>query len=159
MRIAQKSTRKNAGNEGIVQTYHSKLRPQQQELDALQPKRERLTMVEGLIIQAEAEAAKLALALANSPNGVVGGILKQQIDDVNTRHAALCAERDALIAEIEAGALSDEQIAAMLATFSEDVIVGLQNAIFQDKRRAGGFAGEGVYRGGASTGHLSGTCA
>jgi hypothetical protein len=67
---------------------------------------------------------------------VVGGILKKQIDDVNTRHAALCAERDALIAEIEAGALSDEQIAAMLATFSEDVITGLQNATFEDKRRA-----------------------
>ena len=55
---------------------------------------------------------------------------------MNTRHAALCAERDALIAEIEAGALSDEQIAAMLATFSEDVIAGLQNATFEDKRRA-----------------------
>jgi len=109
---------------------------QQRELDALQPKRERLTMVEGLITQAETEATKLAHALADSPHGVVGGILKKQIDDVNTRHAALCGERDTLIAEIEAGALSDEQIAAMLATFSEDVIVGLQNATFQDKRRA-----------------------
>jgi site-specific DNA recombinase len=109
---------------------------QQRELEALQPKRERLTMVEGLITQAETEATRLAHALADSPQGVVGGILKKQIDDVNTRHAALCGERNTLIAEIEAGALSDEQIAAMLATFSEDVIVGLQNATFEDKRRA-----------------------
>lgn len=109
---------------------------QQQELDALQPKRERLMVVKGLISQAEADAAKFALALANAPQGIVGDTLKKQIDDVNTRHAASCGERDTLIAEIEAGALTDAQIAVMLTTFSEDVITGLRNATFEDKRRA-----------------------
>ncbi len=109
---------------------------QQQELDALQPKRERLKVVEGLISQAETDAAKLAQALVNTSGGVVGDILKKQIDDVNTRHVTLCAERNTLTAEIEAGALSDNQIAAMLTMFNEDVITGLQNATFEDKRQA-----------------------
>jgi hypothetical protein len=51
-------------------------------------------------------------------------MLKKQIECVNTRRAALCGKRDTIVAEIEAGALSDEQIAAMLATSSEDVITG-----------------------------------
>jgi hypothetical protein len=109
---------------------------QQQELDALQPKRKRLTVVEGLISQAETDAAKFARALVDVSGGVVGDMLKKQIDDVNTRHVALCAERDALTAKIEAGVLSDAQITEMLATFNRDVITGLQNATFEDKRRA-----------------------
>ena len=112
------------------------LEAQAKELNALQPKPEHLAAVEGLISQAETDVAKLARALVNASGGVVGDTLKKQIDDVNTRHVALCAERDTLTAEIEAGALSDEQITAMLATFSEDVITGLQNATFEEKRRA-----------------------
>jgi hypothetical protein len=55
---------------------------------------------------------------------------------VNARHAALCAERDSIAAEIEAGALTDEQITAMLATSNEDVRIGLQSATFEDKQQA-----------------------
>lgn len=99
-------------------------------------KRERLTMVEGLISQAKIEAAKLARALVDASD-VVGDILKRQIDNLNGRHAALCTERDTLTAEIEAGALSDEQIAAMLTTFSEYVITGLQNATFEEEGNQG----------------------
>ncbi len=111
------------------------LEAQQKELDTLQPKRERLTMVEGLIAQAETDAAKFALALVNA-QGVVGEMLQKQVDDVNERHAALCTERDSLTAEIEAGALTNEQIAAMLAMFTQDVITGLKRATFEEKRRA-----------------------
>jgi site-specific DNA recombinase len=111
------------------------LQAQQQELDAMQPKQERLAMVKGLISQTETKATKFARALADA-SGVVSDMLKKQIDDVNARHAALCVERDTLTEEIEAGALSDEQIAAMLTMFSKDVITGLQNATFRDKRRA-----------------------
>jgi site-specific DNA recombinase len=118
------------------ETFHDLLvKAQKAELDALKPKRERLTMVEGLIAQAETDAAKFALALVNA-QGVVGEMLQKQVDDVNERHAALCSERDTLKAEIEAGALTDEQIATMLAMFKKDVITGLQNATFEDKRRA-----------------------
>jgi hypothetical protein len=92
-------------------------------------------MVEGLITQTETEAAKFARALVDT-SGIVSDMLKKQVDDVNARHAALCAERDALTAEIEAGALTDEQMEAMLTTFNEDVRIGLQNATFEDKRRA-----------------------
>ena len=56
-------------------------------------------------------------------------------DAINERHAALCAERDTLKAEIEADALTDEQIAAMLAMFNQDAITGLKNATFDEKRR------------------------
>jgi site-specific DNA recombinase len=112
------------------------LEAQQQELNALQPKRERLTMVEGLIAQAETDAAKFARALVDTSGGVVGDMLKKQIDDVNERYVALCAERDALTAEIEVGALTDEQIAATLAMFNKDVITGLRHATFEEKRRA-----------------------
>jgi site-specific DNA recombinase len=111
------------------------LQAQRQELDALRPKRERLAAAQGLIAQAETEAVKFAHALVDT-SGVVSDILKKQIDDVNKRHAALCAERDTLTAEIEAGALSDEQIEVMLTTFNEDVITGLQNATFEDKQKA-----------------------
>ncbi|MCP4542617.1 MAG: recombinase family protein [Chloroflexi bacterium] len=110
------------------------LESQQQELDALQPKRERLLSVEDLIQQAEAEAGKFALALVNA-QGVVGDMLKKQIDDVNARHVAMCTEHDTLTAEIEQGALTDEQIAVILAMFNQDVIAGLQNATFEDKQR------------------------
>lgn len=92
--------------------------------------------MERLIFQTENDAAKFARALADASGGVVGDMLKKQIDDVNTRYAALCAERDNLAAEIKAGALSDEQIAAMLVAFDQDVMTGLQNATFEDKRRA-----------------------
>jgi site-specific DNA recombinase len=109
---------------------------QREELDALQPKRERLTLVESLVSQAENEAAKFAEALlVDVSNGVVGCALRKQAADVNARHVALCAERDALIAEIESGALSDEQIETMLAMFGRDVMAGLEGATFEDKRR------------------------
>lgn len=112
------------------------LEAQRQELNALQPKRERLAMVKGLISQAESEAGKFAQALKNASGGIVGETLQNQIHDLNTRHATLCAERDTLTAEIEAGVLSDAQITEMLATFNQDVITGLRNATFGDKRRA-----------------------
>ncbi len=63
-------------------------------------------------------------------------MLQKQVDDVNEKHAALCAERDTLKAEIEAGALTDAQIAAMKQTFTQDMVRGLQNATFEDKRQA-----------------------
>jgi hypothetical protein len=117
--------------------FHDLLvKAQKAELDALQPKRERLAMVEGLIAQAETDAAKFARALVDASGGVVGDTLKKQVDDVNARHAALCAERDALTAEIEAGALTDEQIKRMQRMFTQNVITGLQNATFEDKQRA-----------------------
>jgi site-specific DNA recombinase len=112
------------------------LEAQRQELDALQPKRERLAHIEGLIAQAESDAAKLARALVNASGGIVGNTLKQQIEDVNTRHSALCAERDALAAQIEAGALTDDQITTMLTMFAQDVTEGLRNATFENKRQA-----------------------
>ncbi len=108
---------------------------QQRELDALRPKKKRLESVKSLIEQAEAEAGKFALALVNA-QGIVGEMLQKQVDDVNERHAALCAERDTLTQEIEKGALTDEQITEMRQMFSQDVITGLKNATFEEKRRA-----------------------
>ena len=85
-------------------------------------------MVEGLISQAETDAAKFARALVDASGGIVGNMLQNQVDDVNARHVALCTERDTLKAKIEAGALTDEQITAMMATFNQDVITELQSA-------------------------------
>jgi hypothetical protein len=56
--------------------------------------------------------------------------LPRQVEDVNARHSALCAERDSLTAEIETGTLTDEQIATMPTTFSEDMIEGPKHATF-----------------------------
>ncbi len=102
------------------------------ELDAVQPKRDRLQIVQDMIAEAEREASKLAQALVKA-SGVVGDALQRQIDDVNGRHAKLMRERDRLQAEIEAGALTDAQIEQAMH-YRRDVIEGLKHATFEDKR-------------------------
>lgn len=108
---------------------------QQQELDTLQPKRKRLELVIAQLGNTELEAEKLAQALITSPGGVVGNILQKQIDDVNRQHAALIKERDTIQSNLETEALTTSQMeSAML--FREDVIEGLKDPTFEDKRNA-----------------------
>lgn len=115
------------------ETFEDELRrAQAAELDAIQPKRERLQIVTGLIVEAEAEAGKLAGALVKA-SGVVGDALQRQIDEVNQKHAKLTRERDRLQVEIEAGALTDDQIDQAM-NYRRDVIEGLKHATPEDKR-------------------------
>lgn len=109
------------------------LEAQTVEREALQPKQDRLVMIEGLITKCEAEAARQVQALISTPGGIVGELLRKQIEDTNSQHTALLQERDALRIELEARALTDGQIATALE-FREAVMQGMHNPTFEDKR-------------------------
>lgn len=112
----------------------SRLREAQRlELEAKQPKRERLSLALEMIAEAEAEAGKLAQAIARSPGGIVGDALERQAADVNARHVKLCRERDNLQAEIEAQELTDGDIADVVS-FWAAVKAGLENATLEERR-------------------------
>lgn len=115
--------------------YEANLREaQRQEQDALQPKKERLAYVLTLLEQADREAREIKRALKDA-RGRVGELLQHDQDEVNARYEALFQEHQALETEIEAGALSDEQIAAMLAEYDENITTGMENATDEDKQR------------------------
>jgi len=108
---------------------------QQQELDTLQPKIQRLEAVKALLANCESEALRLALTLRQDPGGIVGDMLKHQVTQVNAQHASLSNESATLEDEIEHGALSDVQIAMMLNLFTDDFFAGIDNATQEDKER------------------------
>ncbi len=106
---------------------------QRLEHEAKQPKRDRLGLVCEMIAEAQKEADKLALALADAPGGIVEASLKRQVTDVNSRHAKLCKERDRLQEQIESQAITDQDIEEAVS-FQQAVKVGLQNPTWEDKR-------------------------
>lgn len=109
------------------------LEAQKTEMDALQPKRARLTAIGAMITDCESEALKLADALKTTPGGIVGAALKKQVDDVNARHAALTKEHARLETELSVEALSNEQVASIML-FRADVIEGMKDPTPEDMR-------------------------
>ena len=108
---------------------------QDNERDALGPKRERREAVMAMIADCEVEAAKLAGALKQTPDGgIVHKHLQADIETTERRYAALCKERDELQAALNANPLTDENIAAAIE-FRRQVVEGLRDPTFEDKRR------------------------
>jgi len=107
---------------------------QEQARDELAPKRERQETVIAMIADCETDAAKLAGALKQAAGGVVGRHLQADIDTTERRYAALCKERDELETALTANTLTDKNIAAALE-FRQNVIEGMRDPTFEDKRR------------------------
>ena len=105
------------------------------EQEAEQPKREQLAIVLEQIAESEAEAAKLADAIKNVKGGAVGRALQEKIDHLESLYAAQLCKRDELQAALDTNQLTDDSIELALR-FREDVVVGMQNPTFEDKRRA-----------------------
>lgn len=106
---------------------------QQEELAAFDPKVEELTAVEAMVIQTEADALEIGLALRRA-SGLVAKSLEQNMNEVNLRYDALCRRRETLQSELSITRLTDNAIQE-LVEFAQDVFVGKENADFLTKRR------------------------
>jgi len=100
---------------------------------AQQPKRDQLALVLDYIKETEAEADEIALALRKAHGRVAESLQKQQ-DDINSRYADLCRKCDQLQEELSQNKLTDQEISDALQ-LREDILAGLQNPTFEDKRR------------------------
>ena len=116
--------------------FEERLREAQElERKAEQPKRERLSLVDRLLEECESDAKELLPKLATvREGGIMARTIQEEIDALEKRHAALTQERDNLLADLDTETLSDTDIAATLQ-FREDVMMGMQNPTFEDKRR------------------------
>ncbi len=106
---------------------------QKSELDSLQPKRERLQTVLGLIADCEREAEDTAHAMKRA-RGLISQKLERDAEEINQRHETLTKERDELLLVLDTRQLTDERIHAALQQ-REDVVVGLEQPTFESKRR------------------------
>jgi site-specific DNA recombinase len=106
---------------------------QQEELAALDPKREELSTVEAMITDAEREAVEIGQALKRA-SGIVGKALERDMENINRRYEALGKRREVLQAEIGAVRLTEAAIYEALE-FAQDVRIGIENADFETKRR------------------------
>jgi hypothetical protein len=108
---------------------------QESEQRASECKRDQLAVVTEQIAESEGEAANLAQAVKNVKGGAVGKALQEKIDQLETLYVLQIQKRDEIqVALISTQTLTDENI-AMALKFREDVMAGLQNPTFEDKRR------------------------
>lgn len=103
------------------------------EQDGLAPKRERLETIEELIKHCEKEAAETAVALKKA-KGLVLTKLQADMDSIDVRYAKLTAERDRLSAEVRMASRLDDEALARALQFRADMIRGLVEPTFDDKR-------------------------
>ena len=108
-------------------------RAQQEELEQLDPKREELAAVEGMIAKAEKDAFEIGEALQHA-RGIVEKSLEEKQTLLNMRYDAMIARRDTLKNDLNIVQLSDKAIESIL-DFAEDVKVGIENADHETKRR------------------------
>ena len=106
---------------------------QQGEIDNQAPKREELENIEGMLADAERDAAEIGRALRIA-QGAVEQSLKRDMDEVNARCDRLTRRRAELQAELAARRLTDEAVGEILA-YARDVREGIDNATFDDERR------------------------
>ncbi len=107
---------------------------QKTEVEALQPKRQELESVLGLMEHSRKEAEKLGKALASVPEGIVSQTLQHQISQLEEVYAAQVKRRDELETELKERRLTDEAISEALL-FRENVLLGMENPTSEDKRR------------------------
>ena len=105
------------------------------ERQAMEPKQERLDLVNNLIGDYEAEARRLVSTLASvAHDGIMSKALQDKTTNLEKRYASLSQERTELTATIEANTLSDEDMVVALQ-FREDVLKGMRNPTFEDRCR------------------------
>jgi len=107
---------------------------QQAELNALQPKRERLEHIKGLLEACDKEALELKQALRKA-QGRVGELLQIDMDEVNARYEKLTQEQGSLEEEIASGTLTDEEIEAIEIIFADDCYAGLEDPTTEEMQR------------------------
>jgi site-specific DNA recombinase len=106
----------------------------------LQPKRDRLAAVEGLIEKADKKIQKLVSAFADDDavdeddeNAAVANAVKAEIKTANNRRKAFLAERDRLLAELAQGEISDEAREGIRGRIGE-ILGAVHRATYADKR-------------------------
>jgi len=117
-------------------SFESRLREtQQQEEGATRRKREEIEILTQQARECEAEAKKLVRQLAKLPEGgLMSRTIGEKIADLEKTYEKITRGRDTLLAELESRLLSSEDIRSMLQ-FREDVLAGMQNPTFEDKRQ------------------------
>ena len=120
--------------ENIDELWEELKAAQQGELFAQDPKRDELQAVEDFIAQADREADEIA-ATMRIAKGRVGERVQKQQDDCNARLEGYHKRRGELIAELGARHLTDDAIEDILG-YARDARAGIENATFEDKRRA-----------------------
>ncbi len=117
--------------------FESRLRrAQEAERIARQPKQERLDAVNRLVEKCKREAEELISVLPSAmQSGLMNQTIQERIAKLEEEHKALVRERDNLVDELKKiQMLTDDEVQAALR-FREDVIAGMQNPTFEDKRR------------------------
>lgn len=106
---------------------------QEEELAALDPKKEELVAVISVIEETEREAIEIGRALRHA-SGIVAEKLKQRIEEVDKRYEALVGRQEFLEEDLSKTKLTDEAVQDLLK-FADDVFLGIENADFDTKRR------------------------
>jgi site-specific DNA recombinase len=126
--------------ESIVQLFTNEIElerllriAQREELEALDPKQDEYTAIQGMMIDSEREAAEIGQALRRA-SGIVTKSLEKDMQEVNRRYDALCKRCEILQQELSKARLTDNAIQEALQ-FAEDIRAGIQNADFETKRR------------------------
>lgn len=115
--------------------FHSALsQAQHAEQEDLEPKREQLAILEKQLAEDAKEASSFADALLYAPDGAVRKAIQDKITLFEGIHAERIKRRDELERELSKQMFSNESVAAA-EQFREDVIAGLLNPSFEDKRR------------------------
>jgi site-specific DNA recombinase len=106
---------------------------QEEERRALEPKRERLETVNKLLVRCEKEADELINTRDTLTGCLMKKVIEQKAVELEKQYASLEQERDELESALNAKALTDEEVTAALK-FREDVMTGMLNPTFEDKR-------------------------
>jgi site-specific DNA recombinase len=106
---------------------------QEEERSALEPKRERLEMVNKLLVRCENEAEELISTRDTLTGGLMKKVIEQKAAELENQYASLNQEREELEYALSAKSLTDEEVTAALQ-FREDVMTGMLNPTFEDKR-------------------------
>jgi site-specific DNA recombinase len=106
---------------------------QETEQQSLAPKRERLETIHELIKHCEQEASETAAALKKA-KGLVLAKLQAEMDTIDERYSKLTAERDRLSVALKAASRLNDEALTRALQFRTDVIKGLKNPTFDDKR-------------------------
>ena len=106
---------------------------QQAEQETFAPKHERLETIHDLIKHCEQEANEVAVALKKA-KGLVSAKLQTDMGSIDDRYSKLTTERDRLLVELQSGSRLNDEALARALQFRADVIEGLKNPTFDDKR-------------------------
>lgn len=107
---------------------------QKAELETSAPKQEELDTLEGLINDSNDKAKRLASAWASAPEGIVKDSLYADIQQFERLYQKQVKRRDELKATLSKRQYTDEAI-ARAHQFRQDLLLGMDNATFEDKRR------------------------